>query len=124
MTRRDERGSGSVLVVAALGVVVVLSVAGLQVGAAASAAHRARAAADLSVLAAATAEQEGQPDPCAHASDLARRNGAELVECVRGVAESVEVRVSTTAAVSWPGVAKWAVATARAGPSDVARENR
>lgn len=107
------------LAVAALGIVVVLSVAGLQLGAAASAAHRARAAADLSALAAATALQVGDPTPCARASDLARRNDAELLECVLGAAESVRVRVSTTAALSWPGVPDRAVAAARAGPSDV-----
>lgn len=121
-TRRcDERGSGTVLVVAATGVLLVLTVAGLHVGAAATAAHRARAAADLSALAAASAIQEGKGDPCGRAADLASRNGARLLECGPAAAESVAVRVASDVAVAWPGVPDFAVASARAGPADVAR---
>lgn len=115
-----EEGSGTVLVVAAVGVLLILSIAGLQVGTAASAAHRARAAADLSALAAASAIQAGQGDPCGRASDLASRNGARLVECAVAAGESVVVRVSIGVTLAWPGVPDSAEASARAGPATVA----
>nr|WP_050766597.1 Rv3654c family TadE-like protein [Janibacter sp. HTCC2649] len=112
-----ERGSGTVLTVAAIGVLLVLTTAGLQLGAAASAAHRARTAADLAALAGAGALQSGQADACVRAAVVARRNGAQVVECALGVNESVSVRVSTQVATSWPGVPDRAVASARAGPA-------
>ena len=113
-----ERGSGTVLAVAAIGVLLVLATAGLQLGAAATAAHRARAAADLSALAGAIALQEGVRAPCARAADAAVRNHAQVIACSLGVGESVSVRVSTALSTSWPGVPDRAVASARAGPSD------
>lgn len=122
--RRSERGSGTVLVVGALGVIVVLAVAGLQLAAAATAAHRARAAADFAALAAATAIQEGQAQPCGRAAELASRNGARLSECTLGSAESVRVQVSTRAMVWWPGVPERAAASARAGPAEADRSSR
>lgn len=115
----DERGSGTVLVVAAIGLVVVLSLAGIQLGAAAGAAHRARSAADLSALGGAAALQQGAGDPCAGALELAARNGARLVACAVGPAESVLVRVSADVRGAWPGVPRSASASARAGPADV-----
>ncbi|WP_353952622.1 Rv3654c family TadE-like protein [Knoellia sp. S7-12] len=63
--RQRERGSGTVLVVAAIGVLLVLVTGGLHLGAAATAAHRARSAADLAALAGASAIQQGGVDACA-----------------------------------------------------------
>jgi secretion/DNA translocation related TadE-like protein len=114
---RAERGSGTVLVVAATGVLLVLALAGLQLGAAATAAHRARTAADLSALAGAAALQEGKGEPCALVAVVAGRNGAQLVACSLGTGESVTVRVSIGVSIRWPGVPDHAVASARAGPS-------
>lgn len=116
-TVRDERGSGTVLVTAVVGVLLVLSVAGLQLGAAASAAHRARAAADLSALAGAAALQAGRGDPCGLVAELAARNGARLLGCRLGEGESVEVRVVTDVSGRWPGMPDTAAAAARAGPA-------
>ncbi|MFW5472644.1 Rv3654c family TadE-like protein [Knoellia sp. CPCC 206450] len=118
MSRHGERGSGTVLVVAAVAAVLLLGIAGLQVGAAASAAHRARAAADLSALAAASALQEGGADPCGRAAHLARRNSARVVDCLLRPDDSVLVRVTTDLDLAWPGLPRTAVASARAGPGD------
>lgn len=115
--RRRERGSGTVLAVAAIGVLLVLTTAGLQLGAAATAAHRARSAADLAALAGASAIQQGGVDACAQASAVAGRNEAQVLECSLGVGESVSVRVSTVVSGRWPGVPDRAVASARAGPA-------
>ena len=119
MSCRDERGSGTVLVTAALGVILVLTAAAIQLGAAAGAAHRARAAADLAALAGASALQQGSGDPCSRASELATRNGAHLLSCTLGVAESLRVRVGTDVPGGWPGIPRVATATARAGPADI-----
>ena len=116
MSRRDERGSGTVLVAAAMAVLLVLGIAGLQVGAAASAAHRARSAADLSALAAASALQEGRADPCGRAGLLAGRSSARVVDCRLGPDDSVVVRVTTDLDLMWPGLPRTATASARAGP--------
>lgn len=111
-----ERGSGTVLVVGGMGVVALLTAAGLHLGGAATAAHRARAAADLAALAAASVVQSGMGDPCAVAEGVARRNGARLAACEEKGGERVMVRVSTAVTLSWPGVPKVATASAMAGP--------
>ncbi|KGN41831.1 hypothetical protein N801_03890 [Knoellia aerolata DSM 18566] len=105
------------LVVGAIGLVIVLTTAGLHLGSAAAAAHRARAAADLSALAAAAAIQSGVVRPCARAAALAHRNAARLVRCTVVGGEIVELRVSARTALSWPGVPTTATASARAGPA-------
>lgn len=120
MSSRDERGSGTVLVTGVVGVLLVLTAAAIQLGAAAGAAHRARTAADLAALAGASALQQGTGDPCSRASELVTRNGARLLSCTLGAAESVWVRVSTDVPALWPGVPRVATATARAGPADIA----
>ena len=113
---RPERGSGTVLTVGGMGVVLVLTAAGLHLGAAAAAAHRARSAADLSALAAASAVQSGVDDPCTLAAVVARRNGARLAGCDVAGGERVRVHVVTGVALSWPGVPRDATASALAGP--------
>lgn len=119
--RQRERGSGTVLAVAAIGVLLALTLTGLQLGAAATAAHRARSAADLAALAGASAIQHGGADACATSSAVASRNGAQTLGCSLGAGESVSVRVSTPVAIQWPGIPDRAVASARAGPADAAR---
>ncbi|GAA4118912.1 hypothetical protein GCM10022415_18430 [Knoellia locipacati] len=119
MRRRDERGSGTVFVTGALGVLLILTAAAIQLGAAAGAAHRARAAADLAALAGASALQQGGGDPCTRASEIVTRNGAHLQSCTLGAAESVRVRVGIDVPGRWPGVPRVAAAAARAGPSDI-----
>lgn len=109
------------LVVAALGVVLVLVVAGLHLGAAAVAAHRARAAADLAALAGASALQDGRGGACARAAAVVSSNGATLTACDVGSGDTVTVSVTREVAIRWPGVPDHAKAAARAGPVDVAR---
>lgn len=112
-----ERGSGTVLTMAAIGVLLILSAAATQLGAVASAAHRARAAADLSALAGATAVSEGAAAPCTVALELARRNGARLVLCRLETGESLRVRVVTEVSRAWAGLPATVGAEARAGPA-------
>lgn len=116
---RRERGSGTVLAVAAIGVLLIVAMAGLHLGAAATAAHRAGTAADLAALAGATTVQQGGISPCDRAGQVAGRNRARLVTCSLS-GESVSVRVSTVVATRWPGVPDRAIASARAGPAEAA----
>lgn len=76
----DERGSGSMLVVC---VVMVLLVVGLLVGWQAAwlvSGARARSAADLVALSAARAQQTGRP-ACSVADETAEANAARLLGC-------------------------------------------
>lgn len=80
MTRRDERGSGSLLAglcVLALGLLVaaLLAAATFALGR-----HRATGAADLAAIAAAQAQLAGA-DACAAAGRAAAANDAELASC-------------------------------------------
>ena len=113
----SERGSMTVAVLAVIGVLAVLTVGGLTLGSVVSATHRARAAADLAALAAATAWSRGDPAPtaCATAADLADRNGAILRSCVPAHDGSVEVRAACGLPLPVAGHRE-AVARARAGP--------
>jgi secretion/DNA translocation related TadE-like protein len=100
----------TVVVVALAGVMAVLCLATLSLGAALVARHRAETAADLAALAAASQVQQGAPG-CPAAEAIARRNGAVLVRCTvegTGVTITVSVRRLRFAAS----------ATARAGPAE------
>lgn len=80
MSARDDRGVGSVLGIAMMGVLVSVTLA-VGCGDSVVAAHRsAQAAADLAALAAAGALQDGD-DPCASAADIAGENRADLRDC-------------------------------------------
>jgi secretion/DNA translocation related TadE-like protein len=79
--RSGERGSGSVLILIAISIVLATMVG---VGALASgyqARHGAAAAADLAALAAAERLRSGDPDPCETARSVSAANGANLVDC-------------------------------------------
>jgi hypothetical protein len=128
----DDRGSGTVLALAVIAVILVMTTAiGLLAGAQA-ARGQAQAAADLAALAgasrlarAAIAEPGGggyAPDAaggrrgtsvstaCAIAAEASRRNGAQLIACVGEPGGVLRVTTSRRAAA---GVA---TARARAGP--------
>src|SRR4051794_3544534 len=114
-----DRGA---MTVAMLGVilVIVLTLAGaLVLGAATIAEHRARSAADLASLAAATA-REGGPSAalaCAWAATVARRTHASLLSCESRPDGSVELRVSCRWPASVPVLGpQTARARSRAGP--------
>lgn len=98
MNRRDERGAVGVLVTTgmSLALLVVFSVAGVFI-AWFSAARHAEQAAELAALAAVSASVQGA-DPCAAASDTARRNGVAVAACdVRGSGRHVVVEVTVEA---------------------------
>jgi secretion/DNA translocation related TadE-like protein len=116
-----DGGSATVLTSAAVAVVLMVGVASLHLASAVLAAHRARAAADLSALAGAgTAHVEGRPrDGCAVAARVAAANDARLEDCTTGPAGEVSVRVSTAVGLPMPGAPGTATARARAGPAGV-----
>ena len=114
-TSRD-RGSGTVLAVGVVGVVLVMTVGGLMVVSAVVAGHRAAAAADLAALAAAAALVRGESvgSACEAGSAVAARNAASVTACQAGADLSVEVAVRVPATMPQVGVAS---ARARAGPA-------
>lgn len=114
-----ERGSATVLVVMAIGVVLLCLAGALALLSAVQASHRARAVADLSALAGAQVLVEADArSPCEVAAGVARRNGGSLVECSI-VGNDVTVSVATK--TSWPGLGP-AHARARAGPDPAPME--
>lgn len=77
-----ERGSVSVVVAAAVGMALVVTMGAADVGRALIARSRAEAVADLAALAA--AQELALPsgiEPASFATDYAGRNGARLVSC-------------------------------------------
>lgn len=112
---RGERGSGTVLALGIIGVLLAIAVAVSGLIQAQAAAGRARAAADLSALAGATALNSvlAPADPCPTAGRVAQANGAALESCVVD-GEDVVVTVSVHTTVL--GVPRQAQAAARAGP--------
>lgn len=112
---RRERGSGTVLVAAAVAVLGSVLVAALALGSAMVASHRARAAADLAALAGAgrLLDGAGTPQACAAARSLARANGAVLLGCTPAAGGSLVVVVGVEPGIGGLGNA---VARARAGP--------
>ena len=98
---QPEEGSGTVLALAIIAALLVLTVVIAGLIGVVSANRRASAAADLSALAAADAYRgltEG--DPCAVAADLAERHGAHLESCTfPDRPETVEVTVAVPVAV-------------------------
>lgn len=120
MTADRERGAAAVLVVAALGVLLTVLVAGVALSSAVAATHRARAGADLAALAAARQIQQGS-DPttaCAVGRVVAAANGVSASGCLVAGDGSVTYRATTVASFRLPGVGRDSTtATARAGPS-------
>lgn len=99
---------------AALMVAVLISVslAGVRIGSAVVARHRAQSAADLAVLAAAARVPAGSAAACREARDLAQAVRATVQACD---VEQLDVTVTVTVAVGgWAGAN--ATARARAGP--------
>ncbi|WP_448062189.1 Rv3654c family TadE-like protein [Cellulomonas hominis] len=109
-----DRGSGSVLALALIAVLLVVALALGMVSGALSARGTAQTAADLAALAGAEAARSGV-SACGRAKAAAARNGAALVECVAG--DRGVVRVTT----SRPSVLGTATARARAGPAGARR---
>lgn len=86
--RASDRGSGTVLALAVMTVVVFGAVLGLAKAQEVIAVHQATSAADLAALAGAQAKV----DPCGRASGVATANGLALIGCaVEGTDVVVEV---------------------------------
>jgi secretion/DNA translocation related TadE-like protein len=113
-TADAERGSATVWVLTACGVLAVIGAAAVLVGAAAVARHRATAAADLAALAGAVRAVEGA-DACGTAARFAEANAARLTECTSTADAVVDVEVSVPVRLGRLGVFA-ATARARAGP--------
>lgn len=113
----DERGSGTVLVLGIIAVLLAMAVCAGGLIQAQAAAGKARSAADLAALGGATALSSVvvPGEPCEVAGRVARANGAEVAVCTV-VGEDVVVEVSVEARVL--GVVREAVSAARAGPAD------
>lgn len=114
----DDRGSGTVLVLAGALVLLMLLATVVLLGAAATGGVRAARAADLAALAGADVVRGLAPgDPCTVAEQVVRRNGAELTACRVVGADGTEVLVAVRRAVGGAaGEMLEATATARAGP--------
>jgi secretion/DNA translocation related TadE-like protein len=112
-----ERGSAAVLMVAIMGVVVTLGAAAMVITGYLIGHHRARAAADLAALSGAAAYVRGQ-DACDQARQIARKNGAKLISCIR-VGDDLDfvvtVRTAVPAPSRLPGLPRTAEAEAHAG---------
>ena len=108
-----ERGAASILALSVVAVVLVLTMGGLVVASVVVASHRARVAADLGSLAAASAMQDGadSAQACAVAQQVVRANDAATQSC-SSLGADVDLRVTVRARL-WPAPA---TARARAGP--------
>jgi secretion/DNA translocation related TadE-like protein len=118
---RRERGSASVLVVGAIGVVVLVLSSVLVVTGAVRDLHRVQAAADLAALAAAGATSNGGAPDCRAAVAVAEANRARLTLCSTEPDGSAIVTASVR--TRWPrgwGLPRTISSTARAGMVGVA----
>lgn len=111
--RGSELGSGTVLAMA-LGLLVMLAAAWIVLlSQAAIMASRASASADLAALAAADAARGiTAGEPCRVAEEVARRNGARMLNCAEGAGSTVLVRTELIAGTIFGA----ATGDARAGP--------
>jgi secretion/DNA translocation related TadE-like protein len=113
VSRKEERGSTTLLAVMLLGLLTAVTLGASSVGAVLVGQRQAAAAADLAALAGAAAAQRGA-DPCVAATRIASDNGASLTGCARR-GETVTVTVELAAHTPvWPSVP--VSAEARAGP--------
>jgi secretion/DNA translocation related TadE-like protein len=117
-----DGGSGTVLVLGIVAVLVFALVAVLGLTSVAASAGRAASAADLAALAAADAARGIVPgEPCALAAEVAGRNGAAVTFCGRSGAAGQIVDVWTNvrldAGFAWLGMlGATATGRSRAGP--------
>ena len=114
-----DRGSATVLALAATGALLACLLGGLAVTGAVHASHRARAGADLAALAAAGALTQGAQvgTACAKGSSIAAANGTTLRTCTAHADGSATVEVTAPLRLMLPGLPVGpAVARARAGP--------
>ena len=119
--RSPDRGSGTIWVLALMGVTWSVAVMAMAVGGVRVARHRAYAAADLAALAAAAHAADGSTGACRLAAVIARDSGGRLARCaVRGRVSDVLVTSGVRTAL--PLGRLTATARARAGPASPDRE--
>jgi len=110
--RRPEQGAAAVFGMAMIGLVAVVAMVAVGIGALILAHRRAQSAADLAALAAAVGQQRGAA-PCRAAERVAVANGARLVGCVlNGDVATVDVECAALVG----GIARMP-GQARAGPA-------
>lgn len=107
-----DRGNATVWAAIVLAVLILLTGAGLHLGSAAIARHRAETAADLAALAAAAQVLHGPEIACETARRVAAANAAGMTSCVLA---GFDVLVQTEVPTALFGSAH---ARARAGPAD------
>ena len=91
-----DRGSAAVSGVVAMLLLIMLSTAGVQLGAAVVVRHRVTGAADLAALAGASNVVDGDGKACEQAKRVAEANRANLISCaVSGWEVVVEVSATT-----------------------------
>jgi secretion/DNA translocation related TadE-like protein len=119
VSRRDERGAATLLVLVMVGVLATMAVAGAVIGGILVGQRRASSAADLAALAGAEALRAGGGSvvagsaACDDARHVATMNGAQLRSCRASGAE-VELEVVVEVRSAWGRT--WAVpGRARAG---------
>jgi len=110
----DSRGSATVVMLAVIAAVLMLTISGLLLASAVLASHRARAAADLAALAAAGALVRGEPPgaACQCAAQVAAVNHGRMQACL---AVGPQVRLSIAVPTGLKGIGV-ATARSRAGP--------
>ncbi|MFE9202684.1 Rv3654c family TadE-like protein [Micromonospora sp. NPDC007230] len=109
-----DRGGATICLLAVGLVFVLVGLFGAALGAARTARHQARNAADFGALAGAGRALDGDGVACARADELARANGGRLVACRL---DGLDVIVTTEVEVApVPWLTRVATATSRAGP--------
>jgi secretion/DNA translocation related TadE-like protein len=110
-----DRGSGTLWMLASIGLIWSVATMAMAVGGVRAARHRAYAAADLAALAAASHLADGAGSACELAARIARGSGARLRHCVFHGRISEVVVVSEVRSIPALGHLT-ATARARAGP--------
>lgn len=109
---RDEHGVATVLAAVLIAALAALTLAGVQIGSAVVARHRAQAGADMAALAAAIWLPGGAESACRQAAAVSRAMGAALSRCdIDDLDVVVDVEVATGRLLGGR-----AHAAARAGP--------
>ncbi|MDR0482492.1 MAG: flp pilus-assembly TadE/G-like family protein [Cellulomonadaceae bacterium] len=114
-THLRDRGSGTVLLLGIVAVVLIIASFLVALGVTASARGTAQSAADLGAIAAATAVRDGF-DPCLMAGQVVEHNGARMESCELGEGGTARVTVTRSVPLLPGWMASNARARARAGP--------
>ncbi|MEI6252876.1 MAG: Rv3654c family TadE-like protein [Mycobacteriaceae bacterium] len=110
----DDRGAATVLAAIMVAVLITVTLAGVRLGSAVVARHRAQSVADLAALAGAARIPAGSTAACREARALADAMRATVQACN---VEQLDIAVSVAVAVGgWAGAQ--ASARARAGPGE------